>query len=127
MLDLIVSILSNPSIIIALIAGIGLIALRKSASDVIKGTMKTLFGFLILQHGDGIIVSSLAPFSTMFTEAFGLTGIVAEGNAIPPGVQTLLGQATVFILIFSFFINVMIPRFRECKVSVLTGHLMFSF
>lgn len=127
MLDVFVSILSNPSIIIAIIAGLGLVALRKSASDVIKGTMKTLFGFLILQQGANIIVGSLIPFSTMFTEAFGLTGIVAEDNAIAAAVQTVLGKETAFILIFSFLINVAIARFTKFKYIFLTGHMMFSF
>ncbi|MFU0790213.1 PTS ascorbate transporter subunit IIC [Virgibacillus proomii] len=127
MVDFLVSILSNPAIIIALIAAIGLIALRKSASDVMKGTLKTLFGFLILQQGANIIVTSLMPFSTMFTEAFGLTGIVAEDNAIAAAVQTVLGKETAFILIFSFLINVLIARFTRFKYIFLTGHMMFSF
>ncbi|WP_284140809.1 MULTISPECIES: PTS ascorbate transporter subunit IIC [unclassified Virgibacillus] len=127
MIDILVSILSNPSIIIAIIAGLGLIALRKSTSDIIKGTMKTLFGFLILQQGANIIVGSLIPFSTMFTEAFGLTGIVAEDNAIAAAVQTVLGKETAFILIFSFLINVLIARFTKFKYIFLTGHMMFSF
>ncbi|MEQ6378517.1 PTS ascorbate transporter subunit IIC [Bacillaceae bacterium S4-13-56] len=127
MIDLLVSILSNPSIIIALIAGLGLIALRKSTSDIIKGTLKTLFGFLILQQGAGIIVNSLIPFSTMFTEAFGLTGIVAEDNAIAAAVQVVLGKETAFILIFSFLINVLIARLTKYKYIFLTGHMMFSF
>src|SRR5699024_1063720 len=87
----------------------------------------TLFGFLILQQGADIIVSSLAPFSTMFTEAFGLTGIVAEDNAIAAAVQTVLGKETAFILIFSFLINVIIARFTKLKYIFLTGHMMFSF
>ncbi|WP_156855231.1 PTS ascorbate transporter subunit IIC [Oceanobacillus sp. AG] len=127
MIDVLVSVLSNPSIIIAIIAGLGLVALRKSTSDVIKGTMKTLFGFLILQQGSNIIVNALIPFSTMFTEAFGLTGIVAEDNAIAAAVQTILGKETAFILIFSFLINVLIARFTKFKYIFLTGHMMFSF
>ncbi len=127
MIDVLVSILSNPSIIIAIIAGVGLIALRKSASDVIKGTMKTLFGFLILQQGANIIVSALVPFSAMFTDAFGLTGIVAEDNAIAAAVQVILGKETAFILIFSFLINIIIARFTRFKYIFLTGHMMFSF
>src|SRR5699024_9879497 len=91
------------------------------------GTLKTLFGFLILQQGANIIVSSLAPFSEMFTEAFGLTGIVAEDNAIAAAVQTVLGAETAFILIFSFLINVLIARFTKFKYIFLTGHMMFSF
>lgn len=127
MVDFLVSILSNPSIIIGLIAAVGLIALRKSASDIIKGTLKTLFGFLILQQGANIIVGSLTPFSVMFTEAFGLNGIVAEDNAIAAAVQTLLGKETAFILIFSFLINVLIAKFTKYKYIFLTGHMMFSF
>lgn len=127
MVDIIVNILSNPSIIIALIAGLGLILLRKSTSDVIKGTMRTLFGFLILQQGANIIVNSLIPFSEMFTAAFGLTGIVGEDNAIAAAVQSVLGRETAFILIFSFLINILIARFTKFKYIFLTGHMMFSF
>jgi len=127
MLDFIVSILSNPSIILAIIAAVGLIALRKSTSDVIKGTLKTIFGFLMLQQGSNIIVTALIPFSTMFTEAFGLTGIVAEDNALVAAVQTVLGTETALILVFSFLINLIIARFTKWKYIFLTGHMMFSF
>lgn len=127
MVDFFVSILSNPAIIIGLIAGLGLIALKKSFSDIMKGTLKTLFGFLILQQGAGIIVAALSPFSVMFTEAFGLNGLIAEDNAIAAAVQTVLGKETAFILIFSFLINVLIARLTRFKYIFLTGHMMFSF
>ena len=127
MLDAIVSILSNPAFILAIIAAVGLIALKKSTSDIIKGTLKTLFGFLILQQGSNVIVNALIPFSTMFTEAFGLTGIVAEDNALVGAVQTLLGKETALILVFSFLINIVIARFTKWKYLFLTGHMMFSF
>ncbi|MDQ0177603.1 PTS ascorbate transporter subunit IIC [Bacillus chungangensis] len=127
MLDTIVSILSNPAFILAIIAAVGLIALKKSTSDIIKGTLKTLFGFLILQQGSNIIVNALIPFSSMFTEAFGLTGIVAEDNALIGAVQTLLGKETALILVFSFLINIVIARFTKWKYLFLTGHMMFTF
>jgi PTS system ascorbate-specific IIC component len=127
MIDAIVSILSNPAIILAIIALIGLVAMRRTTSDVIKGTLKTLFGFLILQQGASIIVNALIPFSTMFTEAFGLTGIVAEDNALVAAVQIVLGKETALILIFSFIINLLIARFTKWKYIFLTGHMMFSF
>lgn len=127
MLSFLVNILSNPAIIIALIAGLGLVLLRKSTSVVIKGTMRTLFGFLILQQGANIIVNSLVPFSNMFTAAFGLTGIVGEDNAVAAAVQAVLGKETAFILIFSFLINILIARLTKFKYIFLTGHMMFSF
>jgi PTS system ascorbate-specific IIC component len=126
-LDFIVSILSNPAIILAIIAAVGLIALRKSTSDIIKGTLKTIFGFLMLQQGSNIIVNALIPFSTMFTKAFGLKGIVAEDNALVAAVQTALGTETALILVFSFLINLIIARFTKWKYIFLTGHMMFSF
>ncbi|MBE0068337.1 PTS transporter subunit IIC, partial [Thermoanaerobacterium thermosaccharolyticum] len=77
MLEFFVQFLSNPAFILGIVALIGLIALRKSASEIFVGTLKTVFGFLILQAGTGVIVNALTPFSTMFTQAFHLTGIVA--------------------------------------------------
>jgi PTS system ascorbate-specific IIC component len=127
MLNFITNVLSNPAIILGIIAAIGLIALRKSVSDIIKGTLKVLLGFIILQQGSSIIVSALIPFSTMFTEAFHLTGIVAEDNSLVAAVQTVLGKETAFILIFSFIINLIIARFTRWKYIFLTGHMMFSF
>jgi PTS system ascorbate-specific IIC component len=127
MLNFITNVLSNPAIILGIIAAIGLIALRKSVSDIIKGTLKVLLGFIILQQGSSIIVSALVPFSTMFTEAFHLTGIVAEDNSLVAAVQTVLGKETAFILIFSFIINLIIARFTRWKYIFLTGHMMFSF
>lgn len=127
MLHFITSVLSNPAIILGLIAAVGLIALRKSTSDIIKGTLKTLFGFIILQQGAGIIVNALIPFSTMFTQAFGLTGIVAEDNSLVAAVQTVLGKETALILVFSFLINLLLARVTPWKYIFLTGHMMFSF
>lgn len=127
MLNIIVAILSNPAVILGLIALVGLVALRKHTSDVIKGTLKTLFGFLILQAGAGIIVNALVPFSTMFTKAFGLTGIVAEDNSLVAAVQTLLGTETALIMVFAFIINLVLARFTKLKYIFLTGHMMFSF
>ncbi|UFJ41774.1 PTS ascorbate transporter subunit IIC [Brevibacillus humidisoli] len=127
MLDFVTAILSNPAFILGIISAIGLIALRKSTSDIIKGTLKTLFGFLILQAGAGIIVNALVPFSTMFTSAFGLNGIVAEDNSLVAAVQTVLGKETALIMVFSFLINLILARITPWKYIFLTGHMMFSF
>lgn len=127
MLTFITAVLSNPAVILGLIAAVGLILLRKSSSDIIKGTLKTLLGFIILQQGAGIIVNGLIPFSTMFTSAFNLTGIVAEDNSLVAAVQTLLGKETAFILVFSFIINLILARITPWKYIFLTGHMMFSF
>lgn len=127
MLEFLTGILSTPAFILGIIASIGLISLRKSSSDVIKGTLKTIFGFIMLQQGSNIIVGSLVPFSQMFENAFNLTGVIAEDNAIAAAVQTVLGTETSMILVFGFIINVILARVTKWKFIFLTGHMMFSF
>lgn len=127
MLEFITGVLSTPAFILGIIAAIGLIALRKSGSDIIKGTLKTIFGFIMLQQGANIIVGSLIPFSQMFESAFNLTGVIAEDNAIAATVQTVLGTETSLILVFGFLINVILARVTKWKYIFLTGHMMFSF
>lgn len=127
MLTFITEIFSTPAFILGIIAAIGLIALRKTGSDIVKGTLKTIFGFIMLQQGSAIIVGSLIPFSTMFENAFQLKGVVAEDNAIAAAVQQILGTETSLILVFGFIINVILARTTRWKYIFLTGHMMFSF
>lgn len=47
-LNFIVDILSQPAILVALIAFIGLIVQKKPAATITSGTIKTILGFLIL-------------------------------------------------------------------------------
>ena len=51
-------IVSTPAILVALIAVIGLILQKKSLPDIMKGGIKTFFGFLVVSGGAGIIQNS---------------------------------------------------------------------
>lgn len=126
MLSFLTAFLSTPSLIIGAIALIGLIAMRRSGSDIVKGTLKTILGFMILQAGAGIIINGLVPFSTMFSAAFGMKGVIAEDNAIAAAVQTVLSMETSFILLFGFLLNLVLARLTPLKYIFLTGHMMFS-
>ena len=81
-LDFIVDILSEPSILVALIALTGLLLLKKPAGEIIKGTFKTCLGFLVLTGGSTILQGALIPFGTMFQEAFNVRGFVLINDAI---------------------------------------------
>ena len=127
MVSFLVNFLSEPTIVMGLVAMIGLIAMRNSASNVIQGTMKTILGFLILSAGSSLICTALVPFSTMFNAAFGISGVVPEDNALVAAVQTVLGFETPMIMLFSFVINIILARVTPWKYIFLTGHMMFSF
>lgn len=119
--------LGEPAVVLAVVAALGLIALRKSTNEVITGMIKTTLGFLILSGGAGLIVNALIPFSQMFQEAFHLTGIVAEDNSLVAAVSTFLGKETALIMVFAFAINLILARITPFKYVFLTGHMMWSF
>ncbi|WP_303740593.1 PTS transporter subunit IIC, partial [Streptococcus sobrinus] len=50
-LNLFVSIVTQPAILVALIALVGLILQKKKISDIVSGTIKTAVGFLVLTGG----------------------------------------------------------------------------
>lgn len=60
-LNFVVDILKVPSVLVGLIALIGLVAQKKSFSDVVKGTIKTILGFIVLGGGATVLVGSLNP------------------------------------------------------------------
>ena len=127
MVNFFVKFLSEPTVVLGLVAMIGLIAMKNRPSTVIQGTMKTMLGFLILSAGSSLIASALTPFSTMFNAAFGMSGVVPEDNALVAAVQTVLGFETPMIMLLSFVINIILARITPFKYIFLTGHMMFSF
>lgn len=127
MLNVIVSLLNNAAVVLAIVVATGLILDKRSLSEVIVGTIKTLLGYLILSAGSGLICTALSSFSNVFTAAFNLTGFVAEDNSLVAAVQPVLGFETSMIMVLAFVINLIIARVTKWKYVFLTGHMMFSF
>ncbi|KHG70349.1 PTS transporter subunit IIC, partial [Escherichia coli] len=75
-------VLSEPAVLVGLIALIGLIAQKKPVTECIKGTVKTIMGFVILGAGASLVVSSLGDFANIFQHAFGIQGVVPNNEAI---------------------------------------------
>jgi PTS system ascorbate-specific IIC component len=122
MLKLILDILSVPAILVGLIAMIGLISQKKSASDTFKGTVKTILGFLVLGGGAGIVVASLSYFGIMFEHGFNVQGVVPNNEAIVALALKTYGTQTALIMAFGMVANVLIARFTKLKYIFLTGH-----
>lgn len=126
-LNVLVTLISNPAIIVGIVALVGHIAQRSTISIMIQGTIKVILGFIMLQQGAGVIVNTLTPFSRIFEKAFNLDGIIAIDEPIAASVQSILGSQTTLILLFGFGLNLVIARFTRFKYIFLTGHMMFLF
>ena len=125
LLDFIVDILKVPSVLVGVIALIGLIAQKKPAADVIKGTIKTILGFIVLSGGAAVLLGSLNPLGEIFQEAFHVQGVVPNNEAIVSAALGQYGTATALIMAFGMVANIAIARFTRLKFIFLTGHHTF--
>lgn len=116
------NILTQTAITISLIAMLGLILQKKSFGQVTSGTFKTLLGFQILAAGSAIIVASLTYFGEIFSEGFGMKGIIPSIEAINGQAMNELGLGSqiAFTFLAIFIVNILIARFTKWKYIFLT-------
>jgi len=124
-LDVLLAIFTKPAVIVALIALIGLAVQGKSFSDVLKGTVRTLVGFLVLAAGAGVVVGALDPFGAMFQHAFNVQGVVPNNEAIVAQVLLDYGSAAALIFFFGMIINIALAATTRYKYIYLSGHVAF--
>lgn len=62
-LSVLLDIFRQPSIIVALISLVGLAVQRKKATDIMKGTIRTMVGFLVLAAGASVVSGALDPLA----------------------------------------------------------------
>jgi PTS system ascorbate-specific IIC component len=118
------NIVSQPALLIGIIALVGLVAQRKPFSDVVTGTVKTAVGFLILSKGADIVVGAILALVPILQGAFGFQAAALGGASLDTFVKTYGGYASL-IMTFGFLINVLIARLTPLKYVYLTGHLMW--
>ena len=123
-LDFIVDILKVPSVLVGVIALIGLMAQKKPAADVIKGTIKTILGFIVLSGGAAVLLGSLNPLGEIFQEAFHVQGVVPNNEAIVSAALGQYGTATALIMAFGMVANIAIARFTRLRTCSLSQPLL---
>jgi len=124
-LSVLLDVFRQPAIIVALISLVGLLLQRKAFSDVLKGTVRTLVGFLVLAAGAGVVVGALDPFGAMFQQAFDVQGVVPNNEAIVGQVLLDYGSAAALIFFFGFIVNVLLAATTTYKYIYLSGHVAF--
>jgi len=124
-------ILRSPPFMIAIIAAIGLIALKKSSYEVFTGFMRVFIALYIVIAGATTIVNALSPLNDLFVKAFGFQGVytleeVTTASAIAKGLGFEIG--TIFGL--GFILHLIIVRILAPKTPFkhiyLTGHVMWT-
>lgn len=119
------NIFGTPAIFIGLIVLLGLLLQKKSTSQVLTSTFKTVIGFLILGAGSDVIVNSLNVFEPMWKEVFGFSSSSLGHYIGQDKFGAKFGSAVALIMTVGFIINLLLARFTPFKYIYLTGHMMF--
>lgn len=121
-LAIIEQVLSTPAIFVGLIALVGLLLQKADHQTVIKGTIKTILGFVILNAGGTIVQQAIIPFGNLFQAAFHVQGVVPNNEAIVSLGMEQFGVETAAIFALGMVMNIVLARFSRLKYIYLSGH-----
>ena len=68
----------NTALIMGVIALVGLLLQKKSTTDVISGTLKTVIGFMVFNIGSNAMSAVVTTFTDLFNMAFGIEGVTTQ-------------------------------------------------
>ena len=117
--------LGSAPILVGLMALLGLILQKKRPEKIISGTLKTIVGFLIFGGGAGMAVMALGSFQNLFSEGFGLKGVLPLAEAITALAQTKFASVVSLVMVVGFICNLLVARFTKFKYIFLTGGVIY--
>ena len=121
--NFIIKISPTPTILVGLLALIGLALQKKPIEEITKGTAKTIVGFLVLTAGAGFLQSgSLNAFGDIFNYAFGMQGVIPNNEAIVSLGLKQFATDTAYIMCIGMIANIIMARFSRMNFIFLTGH-----
>lgn len=121
-LHFIQQVLSTPAIFVGLIALLGLLLQKQDAQSCVKGTIKTILGFIVLNAGASVVQQAIIPFGDLFQIAFGVQGVVPNNEAITSLALDQFAVQTASIFALGMVANIILARFSKLKYIFLTGH-----
>ncbi len=126
MLDALLGQVRNTSLIVGLVAFIGLLLQKKSVNDIISGTTKTILGFMIFNIGSTAISGVVTNFSTLFNTGFGISGVTTQVEVATALALSTYGTEVALVFVLGFIFNLLFAKFTPFKAIFLTGqHLLY--
>lgn len=127
MLDAILAQSRNTALIMGLIALIGLLLQKKSATEVISGTAKTVIGFMVFNIGSNAMSAVVTTFTTLFNTAFGIEGVTTQVEVATGLALNTYGTEVAFVMLLGFVMNLIFAKFTKFKAIFLTGQHFLYF
>ena len=127
MLDAILAQLRDTSVIMGVIALVGLLLQKKSPVDVFSGTVKTIVGFMIFNIGSNAMTTYVNYFAEMFKAAFGIQGVVTQVEVATAEALGTYGTQVALVMVLGFVMNLVFAKFTRFKAVFLTGQHFLYF
>lgn len=127
MLDAILAQSRNTALIMGLIALIGLLLQKKSATQVISGTMKTVIGFMVFNIGSASMSTVVQTFTELFNTAFGIEGVTTQVEVATGLALNTYGTEVAMVMLLGFVMNLVFAKFTRFKAIFLTGQHFLYF
>lgn len=127
MLDAIMAQCRNTALIMGVIALIGLLLQKKSATDVMSGTMKTVIGFMVFNIGSNAMSACVTTFTDLFNAAFGIEGVTTQVEVATGLALDTYGTEVALVMVLGFVANLLFAKFTPFKAIFLTGQHFLYF
>ncbi len=127
MLNALLGQVRNTSLIVGVVALIGLFLQKKSAKEVIEGTTKTILGFMIFNIGSGALSGVVTNFSKLFNAGFGIEGVTTQVEVATSLALDKYGLEVALVFVLGFVFNILIAKFTRFKSIFLTGQHFLYF
>lgn len=116
-------VMATPALLVGLVVLVGLLLQKKPADHVIKGTVTTVVGFVLLTAGsDFLQEGALKDFGVLFNCDFNIQGVVPNMEAIGALSTAQYATEVTLVMFWGMVANILMARFGPFPYIFLTGH-----